>query len=74
MHGWQKAGAPTSLCRRRAEPADFIVLPVASLADCRPPALALHSALDFIWMNRGRRPEECGSLMQRLLAASRQRI
>ena len=31
----------TSLCRRKAEPADLMLLPVASFADWRPPALAL---------------------------------
>ena len=35
----------TSLCLRRAEPADLIDFPVASFADCLPPAFALHKQL-----------------------------
>ena len=31
----------TSLCRLNADPADLMDLPVASFADCRPPAFAL---------------------------------
>lgn len=31
----------TSLYRRICAPADLMLLPVASLLDCRPPALAL---------------------------------
>mmetsp|Transcript_40627 Transcript_40627/g.115021 ORF Transcript_40627/g.115021 Transcript_40627/m.115021 type:complete len:227 (+) Transcript_40627:1261-1941(+) len=35
-----------SLARRRAEPADFMDFPVASFADCRPPAFALTT---YLW-------------------------
>ena len=44
VHGW------TSLYRRRAAPPDWACLPLASLVDCLPPALALQgSGVSWVW-------------------------
>jgi len=42
VHGHEMMQRHTSFCLRRAEPADLMVFPVASFADCLPPAFALH--------------------------------